>query len=117
MRAGNLTAIGLWRFDLDQRPDLIAAFDLLIQVNSTRSAARKLRPSRAGDNRNVRNPDELRKLASWYREFAERAGNPAIWERRLRTADDLEAAAECIERASASQPTVQMPTEADPAID
>ena len=30
--------------------------------------------------------DELRKLAAWYREFAERAGNPTIWEMRLRTA-------------------------------
>ena len=35
----------------------------------------------------------LRKLAAWYREFAERAGNPAIWEARLRTAEELEAEA------------------------
>jgi hypothetical protein len=33
---------------------------------------------------------KLRELASWYREFAERAGNPAIWDARLRTAEDLE---------------------------
>ena len=33
---------------------------------------------------------KLRDLASWYREFAERAGNPAIWDSRLRTAEDLE---------------------------
>src|SRR5260370_14875286 len=32
----------------------------------------------------------LRDLAAWYREFAERADNPAIWEARLRTADELE---------------------------
>jgi hypothetical protein len=32
----------------------------------------------------------LRDLAAWYRQFAERAGNPAIWEARLRTAEDLE---------------------------
>src|SRR4029077_7582946 len=32
---------------------------------------------------------EVRKLAAWSREFAERAGNPAIWEPRLRTADEL----------------------------
>jgi len=32
-------------------------------------------------------------LASWYREFAERAGNPVIWEARRRTAQDLEAEA------------------------
>jgi uncharacterized protein len=33
---------------------------------------------------------KLRDLAAWYREFAERAGNPAIWDARLRTAEDLE---------------------------
>jgi hypothetical protein len=43
-------------------------------------------------------PDKLRELASWYREFAERAGNPMIWESRIRTAEDLDAAAERIER-------------------
>jgi hypothetical protein len=29
-------------------------------------------------------------LAAWYRQFAERAGNPAIWEARRRTAEYLE---------------------------
>jgi len=38
----------------------------------------------------------------WYREFAERAGNPAIWEARLRTAEDLEAEAERIKLELAS---------------
>jgi hypothetical protein len=38
--------------------------------------------------------DELRKLAAWYREFAERTGNPAIWDARLRTAEKLEADAD-----------------------
>jgi hypothetical protein len=33
---------------------------------------------------------KLRDLASWYREFAERAENPVIWDARLRTAEDLE---------------------------
>jgi hypothetical protein len=33
---------------------------------------------------------KLRDLASWYREFAERAENPAIWDARLRTAEELE---------------------------
>jgi hypothetical protein len=47
-------------------------------------------------------PDKLRELASWYREFAERAGNPTIWERRLRTAEDLEATAERIDRSIAA---------------
>lgn len=37
-----------------------------------------------------RNPDELRELACWYRDFAERAGSPAIWQGRLRTAEELE---------------------------
>jgi hypothetical protein len=41
--------------------------------------------------------DELRKLASWYRAFAERAGSPVIWEGRLRTAEDLEAEAAGVE--------------------
>jgi hypothetical protein len=38
----------------------------------------------------MEDPRKLRELAFWYREFAERAGNPAIWEARLRTARDLE---------------------------
>jgi hypothetical protein len=42
-------------------------------------------------------PDKLRKLASWYRAFAEHAGNPVIWESRLLTAESLEAEAEHIE--------------------
>jgi len=40
---------------------------------------------------------KLRELASWYREFAERAGNPAIWEARIRTAEDLEREALALE--------------------
>ena len=47
------------------------------------------------------NSNELRKLAAWYREFAERAGNPAIWEARLRTAEQLEAEADRAEPLSA----------------
>jgi hypothetical protein len=42
--------------------------------------------------------DKLSELASWYREFAERAGNPTIWEGRLRMAKDLDREAERIER-------------------
>ena len=34
--------------------------------------------------------DQLLKLAVWYRELAERAGNPMIWECRLQMAEDLE---------------------------
>jgi hypothetical protein len=38
----------------------------------------------------VDEPVRLRELAAWYREFAEQSGNPAIWDSRLRTAEDLE---------------------------
>ena len=41
--------------------------------------------------------EKLRELASWYREYAERAGNSAIWDARLRTAEDLEGEADRIE--------------------
>ena len=40
----------------------------------------------------------LRQLAAWYRKFAERAGEPAIWEGRLRTADKLEREAVQLEK-------------------
>src|SRR6516165_10760043 len=40
--------------------------------------------------RAMNDPRELHKLAVWYREFAEQAGNPAIWEARLKTAEALE---------------------------
>jgi hypothetical protein len=46
----------------------------------------------------MEDPRQLRELASWYREFAERTGNPTIWDARLRTAEDLEAEAARIER-------------------
>jgi len=42
-------------------------------------------------------PFKLRKLASWYREYAKRAENPTIWDARLRTADELDAEADRIE--------------------
>jgi hypothetical protein len=45
----------------------------------------------------MRSPLELRSLAAWYREFAKRAGKPAIWEARLKTAEDLEREAGQIE--------------------
>jgi hypothetical protein len=40
---------------------------------------------------------KLRELAAWYREFAERTGNPVIWALRLRTAEKLEEAADRLE--------------------
>ena len=45
----------------------------------------------------ARQPERLRELASWYREYAERTGNPAIWDARIRTAEDLEAEAARLE--------------------
>lgn len=45
----------------------------------------------------VQDPTKLRILGAWYRDFAERAGNPVIWEARLRTADDLDQEADRIE--------------------
>ena len=44
-------------------------------------------------------PEKLRELASWYREFAERAGSSVIWDTRLRMAEDLEQEADRLERA------------------
>ena len=49
------------------------------------------------------NPSKFRELASWYRDFAERAGNPAIWQARLRTAKEFEAEAALVERARAGR--------------
>jgi aminoglycoside phosphotransferase len=43
----------------------------------------------------------LRELAHWYRLFADRAGNPAIWEARLRTAKELEQEADRLEEEAA----------------
>jgi len=39
----------------------------------------------------------LRDLAAWYREFAERTENSAIWDSRLRTAEHLEREADALE--------------------
>jgi hypothetical protein len=49
----------------------------------------------------MEDPRKLRALAGWYREIAERAGNPAIWELRLRTAKDLEREADRLEKMAA----------------
>jgi hypothetical protein len=51
----------------------------------------------------MQDPEKLRELASWYREFAERAGNPAIWEARLQTAQDLNQEADRIEQLSRAE--------------
>ena len=46
----------------------------------------------------MEDPRKLRELAAWYREFAERAGNPAIWHARLTTAEGLEREADRLEK-------------------
>lgn len=48
----------------------------------------------------MEDPLKLRELAAWYREFAERTGNPSIWEARLRMAEDLEREAARLEERS-----------------
>jgi hypothetical protein len=52
----------------------------------------------ATDGRRTQERQRLRSLAHWYREFAERAGSPAIWEARLRTAEQLEQEADRLEQ-------------------
>jgi hypothetical protein len=49
----------------------------------------------------MEDPCKLRELAAWYREFAERAGNPWVWEARLQLADDLEREAADLETETA----------------
>jgi hypothetical protein len=65
--------------------------------------ARAVQPDRGASRgaRWVEDPAKLRELAAWYREFAEQSGNPAIWDGRLRTAEDLEAEARQLETRSA----------------
>ena len=53
----------------------------------------------------MHDPTKQRELASWCREFAERTGNPLIWEARLRTAEDLDNEATRIERLAARSDT------------
>jgi hypothetical protein len=64
--------------------------------------------------REMNNPLELRKLAVWYREFAERAGNPVIWEARLKTAEALERAASQWEGRLSPPASSQTKLSADP---
>src|SRR3954447_6093665 len=49
-------------------------------------------PILAGDvsENRTENIEYLRALAAWYREFAEKAGNPTVWGCRIATAEDLE---------------------------
>ena len=58
-------------------------------------------------------PDRLRQLAAWYRDFAERAGDPVIWEARLMTAQRLDHEANRLEAGSVSDPTGPAPSGAN----
>jgi hypothetical protein len=62
-------------------------------------------------------PKHLRRLAAWYRKFAERTANPAIWYLRLVTAERLEAEAARLERQEpipAQLATVRLSHRVDP---
>jgi hypothetical protein len=50
----------------------------------------------------MEDPQKLRELAAWYREFAEKTANPSIWEARLRMAEDLEQEAGRLEQRQAA---------------
>jgi hypothetical protein len=50
----------------------------------------------------MQDPIKLRELAAWYREFAEKTGNPSLWEARLRMAEDLEQEATRLEQRQAT---------------
>src|SRR5260370_13463102 len=50
-----------------------------------------------GDPDVTASPQDLRALAVWYREFAERTQNPTIWEARIRSAEELEMNAQALE--------------------
>jgi hypothetical protein len=77
--------------------------ECLIQVNPIDSTcALSWDFPEAQERVEMHDPEKLRELASWYREFAERAGNPMIWEGRLRLAEDLDREAERIERTLAA---------------
>src|SRR3977135_4568838 len=54
----------------------------------------------------MREAARLRELAAWYRDISERAGNPRIWESRLRRAEDLDREAEQLEREHVAAPVV-----------
>ena len=51
----------------------------------------------------LENPQKLRELAAWYRNYAERANTPWVCEGRLQTADDLERAAGVLEESRRSR--------------
>ena len=61
---------------------------MAVDLPSPRSVARDVQ---------LTEPEELRRLAAWYRDLADQAGNSAVWDARLRTAEELEAEADRLE--------------------
>ena len=57
----------------------------------------------------LENSQKLRELALWYREYAERAGSPWVWEARLQTAQDLERQAAMLEGKKRGQGSDALP--------
>jgi hypothetical protein len=62
----------------------------------------------AGNVCELRAVAELRNLASWYREFAEKAAAPWIWEARVLRADDLEREADLLADRYSAQTRVSL---------
>ena len=58
----------------------------------------RLPPTRLKEPTAAPEAQKLRDLATWYREFAERAGSTTIWETRLHMAEDLDQEAARLER-------------------
>jgi hypothetical protein len=58
-------------------------------------------------------PRKLRELAAWYRKYAERAGNPDIWDSRMRYAENLEAQADLIDGNQTRNPRLPFPDRAN----
>src|SRR5258708_36298097 len=67
----------------------------LNSVLTANAAEAVVHPRKASD---MREAARLRELAAWYRDISERAGNPRIWESRLRRAEDLDREADQLER-------------------
>src|SRR5437763_14978432 len=66
-------------------------------LNQTPSSSKLANPvnpvppiARPHTRRNSRDTIRLRELAAWYRDISERAGNPRIWESRLRMAEEVD---------------------------
>lgn len=85
-------------FFCDRAPDSGAIFALGI-VNTDRGdprlgVARRVDRKIVGSEGIVSDVQKLTDLASWYREFAEKAAEPRIWHARIRMAEVLEAEAQ-----------------------